>query len=284
MKRLLLAFATICAAHAAQNDYFLHFTADNMGPVILTAGSPDATPLVPPSGACGMRFQKTAGPESDDIAIGTEWIMPYDSGGPDIPDGAFDAYLGLPGCGWDGLTLDPENGGQIGPPGGLAGTLAVYEVYGYWVDSNGDKLVYKNPPCLPDCIGSNDFVSGNGWSFAGSHLKTAKLLLGGTKVVRPADLVFLFAERSMTQLSRDVGDAISRRRKSFVAGDLERSIRASEDDALRRLSTAAKQQRSCRTLHQSGDLKSALIACDAALTSTSLARAALEAAVEWMRW
>jgi hypothetical protein len=283
MRPLILTIASICAACAAQNDYYLQFAADNSAQVILTAGAPNATPLVPPPGACGMRFQKTTGPESDDLPIATEWIMPYNSGGPAIPDGAFDAYLGIPGCGWEGLTLEPENGGLIGPPGGLAGTLAVYEVYGYWINSNGDKLVYKNPPCGSGCTGATDLVSGNGWSFAGSHLKAAKLMLAGTPVVRSADLVFFVSESSLLQLSRQVSDAVARRRKAALPGDLEKSIRAAEDDALRRLASAAKEQRTCRTLHDAGDLKSATIACDAALTSTALARAALESAVEWMR-
>ena len=53
-------------------------------------------------------------------------------------------------CGaWTTVVIERDNVvGQVSQPSGVAGSLRVEGAAAYWIDSGGDKLIYKNKPCV----------------------------------------------------------------------------------------------------------------------------------------
>ena len=185
-----------------------------------------------------------------------------------------EVYLG--NCGGGGVSILGED-----MPSGLDGAIAIKSAKGYWIDSNGEKLIYKHS-CAPHCSGSSVYTSANGgWHFAPELIGGLKAALAGTKTRFSIDNLFTMTSRHLLELSRQVPAAIVSRR-TFVAGSIERSVRAQEDDAQARLTAAGVQFSECRAFQARGDLKSALVSCDAALQSLLRAQSDLAVAATWM--
>lgn len=275
---LILATATALlasapAVRAAANDYYIHFTENPKTAGFITAGDPNGPPLVPPAGACGMRYTSI-----DD----SEWILPNNLDGPTIPPGPLNIYIGLSGCGWNGVTIDPDNPGsgpkQIAPLQGFAGSFHVY-AKGKWIDGNGNPLNQGcgscGIPAFPAYAGSGSY-----WLVLPARLAALKSTLSGKPDIRSLDRLFTLIDGDLSSLSKTVANGIARRR-TIPLGILDASVRSLEDDAQKRLGSAARQTSDCRTLRARGDLKSAFMACDAASNSVNLTRALLTTAESW---
>lgn len=270
---MLLASAS--AIRAVENDYYVHFTENPRTAGFITAGDPNGPSLDPPAGACGMRFTSI-----DD----SEWILPYNLDGPTIPSGPLNIYIGLPGCGWSGVTIEPDNPGsgpnQIAPLQGFAGSVHVYGT-GKWVDGNGDSIYHGcggcDLPVLPVYGGS-----GSHWLVLPGRLGALKSALSGKADIRSVDRLLTLIDGDLTGLSKTLSNGIARRRTTPL-GILDASVRSLEDDAQRRLGSAVRQTNDCRNFRARGDLKSAFIACDAASASVNLARVLLTTAESWFK-
>lgn len=259
-----LALATGSLMHAAENNYYVHFTATNTSPGWITAGSLNATPLVPPAGACGMVFEQV-----DDKSF----ILPYDIEGPALPAGNIEILTGT--CNGGGVSID-----HIDMPSGWDGAIEVDDAYGYWVDGNHNKLIYKYS-CGSGCSPDFGLYGGHGWHFVPELLTEMKASLAGQKGIRSLDVLAQMSDRYMQQLSRDLSSAVIARR-TFTTGVLETSVRAQEDDAQAQLASAYSLLRNASAYRGRGDLKSASIFADRALTELNLSAAALDAAQAWI--
>ncbi|MEO8662424.1 MAG: hypothetical protein ABI693_28440 [Bryobacteraceae bacterium] len=272
MKTLILRTCVVTALalaigplmRAAENNYYVHFTATNSSPGWIAAGSLNATPLAVPAGACGMVFEQV-----DDKSF----ILPYDIEGPELPAGNIEILIGT--CNGGGVSID-----HIDMPSGWDGAIEIDDAYGYWVDGNHNKLIYKHS-CGGSCSPDFGLYGGHGWHFVPELLIEMKASMAGQKGIRSLDVLVQMSGRYMQQLSRDLSTAVIARR-GFTTGVLETSVRAQEDDAQAHLASASSLLRSATASRSRGDLKSASSFADRALIELNLSAAALDAAQVWI--
>jgi len=264
----LRASALVVAAagglSAVENDYYVHFAALNNQPGFVTVGDLNGTQLVPPAGACGIKFED---------AYATDFLFFYGT----EPLAAAEPEVDLGICGGGGVSIHNED-----MPSGLDGAIMVQEAKAYWIDSYGHKLIYKHV-CPNHCAGPGNEAGSpaGGWHFNPGILSELKWALAGNKSLFPVATLFSLAERHLQDVSRNVGNTVAARR-TFVAGELENSVRAQENDSQTRLQSAVSELSQCRAYQSRGDLKSAIVACDAALRSLMLSKAALSTGEMWV--
>jgi hypothetical protein len=259
-----LVIAAAGAAFAVENDYYVHFTALNNQPGYVTVGDLNGTQLVPPAGACGIVFED---------ASSTDFLFFY--GTESLAAAEPEVDLGI--CGGGGVSIHGE-----GMPSGLDGAIVAKDAKAYWLDSHGNKLIYKHT-CPNHCAGPGTEAGSapGGVHFHPEILAELKWAMAGNKSIFPVATLFSLADRHLQDLSRNLGNTIAARR-TFVAGELENSVRAQENDAQTRLQSAASELVQCRAYQSRGDLKSAIASCDAALRSLMLSKAALSAGQAWI--
>ena len=175
-----LALATGPLMHASENNYYVHFTATNASPGWITAGSLNATPLVPPACACGMVFEQV-----EDKSL----ILPYDIEGPALPSGNFEILIGT--CNGGGVSID-----HIDMPSGWDRAIHIDDAYGYWVDGNHNKLIYKHS-CGSTCSPDLGLYDGHGWHFVPELLTEMKASLVGQKGIRSPEVLVQMSGRYM---------------------------------------------------------------------------------------
>jgi hypothetical protein len=283
-----VALCTAPFAAALNQDYYVHFGTYNGYSYVethVTAVWSDGAPLVRPAGACGLRFE---GFDETDWIFGGGFDM-----GPDfnVPDHEYiDVHLPSAGCGaWENLVVEPKSPGPgepalVSPPGDFAGMLYVPCARAYWIDKNGDKLIYKH--VCTDCSASGDFTYGNQggaheWMVVPEQLKTLTRVLRGTKDLRTPGVLFDLTKQSLEDLARELAGRVNLRRR-FSTGNLEPALRALEDDATRNLNAAITRQLDCRAYRDRGDLKSAANACQSAVDAVALARGEITTAQDWI--
>ena len=176
----------------------------------------------------------------------------------------------------------PDDDDPTAQPNDMAGYFWAEDAALYWIDGNGHKLLYKN--VCGTCTGSKPKFaigsSGSSWGKLIDQIKSLKVALAGPPDPRTVNALFSSVEQSLQRVSYDLADVVARRR-TIVAGQLETAVRGLEDHAQARMANATSQYRECRSYSERGDAKSALVACDAALTSVALSRAALDTAENW---
>lgn len=148
---IALVLGMVAIAQGAERDYYVHFSASNPNSGVpsnyvtasITVDGPGGKPLQRPAGACGMRFESV-----DD----TDWLVSI----PYAPDfhGSINVWLPSKDCGaWTTVVIERDNVvGQVSQPSGVAGSLRVEGAAAYWIDSGGDKLIYKNKPCVKNGV------------------------------------------------------------------------------------------------------------------------------------
>jgi hypothetical protein len=259
-----LVIAAAGAAFAVEDNYYVHFAALNNQPGYVTAGDLNGTPLVPPAGACGVVLEG---------ASATDFLFYYGTEPLAIAEPEID--LGI--CGGGGVSI--HNGDM---PSGLDGAIVAEDAKLYWIDSYGKKLIYKHK-CPNHCAGPGTEAGSapGGVHFHPGILAELKWAMAGNKSIFPVATLFTLADRHLQDVSRNLGNTVAARR-TFVAGELENSVRAQENDAQTRLQSAVSEVSQCRAYQARGDLKSAIVSCDSALRSLMLSKAALSAAQAWI--
>ena len=138
----LLSALAMPAAHALQADYYVQFTPHIGGggpPVVasITRGGLNGQLLTRPAGACGMLFEY-----ADGVSWSPQHTVPAHSG-------TLRVWPAITDCGWDWVVIEvPGMPGQISQPQDSVGWLLVRNAQAFWIDGNGKKLIYKNPPCV----------------------------------------------------------------------------------------------------------------------------------------
>lgn len=267
---------------AATHDYFVHTEPYNPNgfqqqPWSITVDWLGGNELTPPDDACGMRFEG-------------DWLLKWHSDAyglvDNIPaDGEADVWLPQPGCGaWSSVVVEPAGGPLYSPPYDFAGYIQVYGK-GYWINANGEKLVYLHQPChpMPECIlGPQGFVR-NGWSdgmgYPIQQIKFAVDLLDSrtskaiVQIERATDAVDKAAEQLKYQLEQ---------RRRYDTGSLERSIRQLEDAASRNVAEARRALAECSAAVEVGDSETTNRACNTALLKMQTARTVLDTGDAWV--
>jgi hypothetical protein len=263
------------AASAASADYYIEYSFSFSLAYATTSVTVDGQTLVKPNGACGMRFEY---PENAD------WLVPVYGDIDTRSHGHINVWLPSDDCGaWPNVVLeadDDDDGNDItSPPYSVPGTLRVLDAYAYWIDSGGNKLVYKY------CCGK-DYVYGNEFKAlerqAPAELGAIKRLLRGGSTTGALTEQLATSEQTLRTISRELSYAIAQRRTQFV-DKLERSVRRLEDDATAAVNAALAAQASCRNSAKAGDSVGAFLACDAALDAVKQAGAAADTAHNWLR-
>jgi hypothetical protein len=276
-------------AAAVEHNYYVHFSSFPVGgsaTTSVTVGASNGSEIPRPLAACGIRFES---------AGGFHWVLPFDPWWPTPAAPATDVYMPSSECGEGGVRVEPVYGylphenpeepdddDPTAQPNDMAGMFWAEDAKLYWIDGNGKKLVYKNV-CGACREGKPNFTignSGSSWSQITEQLKSLKLALGGAPDPRTVNTLLSSVEQALQRVSYDLAEVVARRR-IFIAGQLETAVRGLEDDAQSRMLKATSQYRECRSYFERGDAKSAVLACDAALTSVALARAALGTAENW---
>lgn len=284
-----IAFAA--GATAAEHNYYVHFSSFSLphGTAVtsVTVGASNGDAVVRPSNACGIRFEH---------ATGFEWDLPFNLWMPTPLAPNVDVYLPSSECGEGGLRIEPGVNGYVpsnhpdqpddddptNQPFDMAGIFWADDAALYWIDGNGNKLVYKN--VCASCVGGKPKyavgASGSSWGQITEQLKSLKLALAGPPDPRRVNTLLASVDQGLQRVSYDLSGTIAKRR-TMVADRLERSVRSLEDSAQSRLQKATSQYHECRVSAERGDMKSAVLACDAALSSIDLARVALDTAENW---
>lgn len=275
-------------AAAASHDYFVHGEAYNpLGggyqPSYITIDWLEGDALVAPEDACGMRF------EGD---FNMQWLSNNDELVDNIPTGgAADVMLPSDDCGaWQGVTVEPvdedgdPNGDPYVPPHDFSGRIETYAT-SYWINSNGDKLVYLYQPChpMPQCIlGPQVFVA-NGWSQALRdpirELRAVQFGLG--RGDSTAMTLLARAGDALDVAARTTADRVQYRR-AVDTGGLERPMRQVEDAALASIADAQRSVGVCRKELAHGNRDAAYRTCDEALREVQSARDALDTGDAWI--
>ena len=176
----------------------------------------------------------------------------------------------------------PDDDDPTNQPFDMAGIFWADDAALYWIDGNGNKLIYKYVCTI--CVGGKPNyavgASGSSWGQITEQIKSLKLALAGPSDPRRVNTLFASVEQGLQRVSYDLAGAIANRR-TIVAEKLEASVRSLEDGAQSRLQKATAQYRDSRLSAERGDTKSAVLACDAALSSLHIARAALDTAENW---
>lgn len=277
---VMASFAVTVAA--ASHDYFVHGEAYNpLGggyqPSYITIDWLEGDPLVAPEDACGMRF------EGD---FNMQWLSNNDELVYNIPTGgAADVWLPSDDCGaWQGITVETDGGDTYVPPYDFSGRIETYAT-GYWINSDGQKLVYLYQPChpMPQCIlGPQVFVA-NGWSDA---------LLDPIRELRTVQFALDRGDSAAMTLLARAGDALNvaarttgervKYRRTVDTGRLERPMRQVEDAALASIADAQRSVGVCRKELARGNRATAYRTCDEALREVQSARVALDTGDAWI--
>jgi hypothetical protein len=195
------------------------------------------------------------------------------------------------------LRIEPENGylpsnnedqpdddDPTNQPFDMAGIFWADDAAFYWLDASGDKLIYKNKCTV--CTGGKPNwavgASGTSWGQITEQLKSLKTALLAPPDPKRLNTLLASVEQGLQRVSYDLAGAIANRRTSF-ADKLEGSVRGLEESAQARLVKATAHYRDSRLSAGRGDMKSAALACDAALSSVNLARASLGTAENWVQ-
>jgi len=273
---LAVGLVSAQAATAASADYYVQYSISaSPAQFAATSVTLDGQTLVKPAGACGMRFEY---PEDAD------WVVPVYDDVDTHTQGHINVWLPSDDCGaWTNIVVeaDDDDADDVGfPPYGVPGTLRVLDAYAYWIDSGGNKLVYKH------CCGA-DYVYGNELRAlerqAPAELGAIKRLLrGGPSTLGNLTEQLAQSEQTLRAISRELTYAIQQRRTQF-ADRIERSVRQLEDDATAAVNAALAAQVNCRNSSKAGDGVNAFYACDAAIDAVKRAGAATDTAHNWLR-
>lgn len=278
----IFVFGAVTAS-AVEHNYYVHFTAfppSGQATTSVTSGSPNAAALSRPVDACGVRFE---------AADSFSWDLPYGLVYPLPSPPAANVWLPSSECSAGGgvwaETYDvntDSTSGHFAQPSDMDGIFLATDAKLYWIDAQGNKLVYKYTCNV--CVGNKPVYSvgnsGSSWVIVSDRIKSVKQALAEMPVRLGVAALLADSERSLQQLSYNVVNAVARRR-SFVAGRLDPAVRGLEDSAQARLVTATSQLRDCGSHHARGDMKAAFLACDASLRAVELARAAVDTAENW---
>jgi hypothetical protein len=281
LHRAVLGVAVLAAfagsAAAASYDFEVHSEAynpigGNYQPSYITK---DGDVLTKPDDACGMRFE------------GDHWFS-WDSYGGTYHEsvgtgGNADVYLPHADCGaWQGVTVDDDEGDLWTVPFDFSGSLSTYST-GYWIDADGDKLIYKFRPCspMPQCILPDQRFVRNGWA-EGLKLPIQELSVALDRIVRTATYVPLAnAEKALELGARETNARIDIRR-GVDTGRLERSMRQLEDLARAAIAGAQRELASCKAALARGDRNGAYRACGESLRELQSARSSLVTGDAWI--
>lgn len=277
---LMVSFAATTAA--ASHEYFVHGEAYNpLGggyqPSNITIDWLNGDPLVVPEDACGMRF------EGDNEM---HWISNnYDLEDSILTGGAANVWLPSDDCGsWQGITVETDGGDTYIPPFDFSGRIETYAT-GYWINKNGQKLVYLYQPCspMPKCIlGSQTFVA-NGWSNALRN-PIRELVILQSALVRGDSAAMKLITRVSDALNialRTTAERVKYRRR-INTGHLERSMRQVEDIALTSIADAQRSVGACRKELEFGNRDAAYRVCNEAFRKVQSARVALDTGDAWI--
>lgn len=264
-------------AVAASHDYEVHSSAYNPAPGNYQPSyiSKNGVALTAPDDACGMRFEGDFNLHWE--AADGSWDIDNATGG------AADVYLPDPDCGAPtGVTIYGDNNVDWTVPHDFNGALSAY-ARGYWIDGDGDKLIYKYQPCspMPQCIlGPQRFVA-NGWA-DGLKKPVRHLVAVVDRIVGTTTTVPLAnAEKALTLGARTVSERIGLRR-GVDTGTLERPMRQLEDHAQVAIAGAQRDFATCKAALGRGDRSAGYRACGEALRKLESARSALDAGDAWI--
>lgn len=280
-----IAYTAILAAawltphvHAAEADYYVQYsiaiTDSEYASTTVTVDAPDGPALVRPTGACGMRFEYP-----DDV----DWIIPIYDDEDSNTMGHINVWLPSSNCSaWNNILIEPDNDDSDDvtfAPHSVPGTLRVVAAKAYWIDSGGNKLVYKN------CCGKAAVAAGAkataSVAQSAVELKTVMRLLGvgGS----PATIIEQLAasEWALQVTGIDLQQAVAQRR-AVAVGRLENTVRGLEHDEQTLIGDATLSLSACRAYFGQGDLARALIACNAALNAVEGAQAARVTVDAWL--
>jgi hypothetical protein len=279
--RTLLSAAVLAGiagqAVAASHDYEVHSSAYTPSPISYQPAyiSKNGVALTAPADACGMRFE-------GDFNL----LWEADNGSFDESHGTgggADVYLPDADCSaLTGVTIFGDNDYDWTVPYGFNGTLSAY-ARGYWIDTDGDKLIYKYQPCspMPQCIlGPQRFVA-NGWA-DGLKKPVRELTVAVDRIVGTTATVPLAnAEKALALGARTVSERIALRR-GVNTGTLELPMRQLEDHAQAAIAGAQRDFATCKAAMGRSDRSSGYRACGEALRKLESARSALDAGDAWI--
>ncbi|TXI17473.1 MAG: hypothetical protein E6Q62_08915 [Nitrosomonas sp.] len=282
----LLIFLSLINANnlLAARDYFIHTEAYNpqiqQQPWTITVNELNGAAMIPPDDACGMRFEG-------------DWNLVWSSDDYKLiqniaTNGGADVYLPRPTCGaWNGVVVEPDGKADYAPPHDFNGRIETYS-NGYWINSNGEKLIYKYQPCtpMPNCIiGSQRFVANNWSRGLNVPIQELQLTLNAIEKSRTLSIILKIAERAAATAATAEKTLIKQLtiRRGVNTGNLEKSIRQLEDTARSGVVAARTSIDLCiNALHQN-NRNDAYRACNSALLQVQRARFLLDTGDAWVQ-
>ena len=238
------------AAHASA-QYRVWYFDDNFNTYNAGDVTDGWTKLVPPAWACGILFYDPSY---------YRWV---NSDGVTIDDGNFNkdvrVWIGKPGCP-QSLEIEYSDGSQNFPHESGGSYMEITTNYAFqWINEDGGW------PVCGACVGPNDVT------YFPNHIDWAQIVASEFKTVSPSLLDSRLRSRALTgigQLGKHVAalvpalqTQVAYRRAIYLLADLEPSVRALEDAALRSLSDASRLVSSCLTQAQQGRLVDAFASC-----------------------
>jgi len=272
-----LAFASGSAM--ASKDYFVHTEPYNPSglqqqPWSITVDALNGNALTPPYDACGMRF------EGDSLL---KWRSDEYGLVVEIPtDGNADVWLPRPGCGaWDVVIVESAGEQPYASPSDFAGYIEV-DAKGYWINANGEKLIYVAQGCTPkpECNQDANPSFSHGWSDGLGHPYQ--------QIRRAVEMLDSLSPKAFEQIGRATvasAEAAGQleqhlvQRRRYHAGTLERPNRQLEDAASGDVAVARRALAECSAAFEDSRLAIAYRACNTALLKMQAARAALDSSL-----
>jgi hypothetical protein len=281
---MTIASSVVLAGNAlASHDYYVYgeaYSPPGYQFAYILIDSLHGEVMVQPDNACGMQF------EGDTTLTWTSVDGSMEEDFP-IEDGISHVWLPSKDCSaWNAVTVEEEDGPLLGsPPNDFSGHIEVY-AQGYWIDTDGDKVMYKSQPChpMPGCMDAPDKEAlGDGWSEG---------LIGSVAALRRVVAMFDVPSTASTPLIDHAANALAAattetsgrttHRRSTHTGSLEASLRQLEDAALWQLNSARAELQVCRQAVVRRNLPEARRSCELSLSKTLKARNALDMGDSWV--